>query len=287
MRGESTIVIRILSLLLGTGICFAQSSIQVQTNGHLAGGPFTANAGSGQPFTAKLVTGRPFTAEATIETDQTLADASHVVNQQTVEAARDSQGRTYREEVPASPFADRPAPKTIFIGDPVAQVNYVLGPDHVARKIPMSLPGSQLGAISVSTSSAPPHGNLVLQRFSAVGAGGSGPVHAGSLSVPAAQQITLGDAKTEQLGAQTIAGVQADGTRTTVTIPAGQVGNQNPLVIITERWYSQDLQAIVLARHSDPRFGSSSWQLTNIRQAEPPASLFQIPSGYSIEEAGQ
>jgi hypothetical protein len=59
------------------------------------------------------------------------------------------------------------------------------------------------------------------------------------------------------------------------------------LAIITERWYSQDLQATVLARHSDPRFGSSSYQLTNVQQVEPPASLFQIPSGYTIEGAGQ
>jgi hypothetical protein len=278
---------RIVSLLLGAGVCFAQSSIQVQTNGALAGGPFAANAGSGQPFDTKLVTGRPFTADAIIQTDQTLTDGSHVVNQQTVAAARDSQGRTYREEVPTSPVVNSPVPKTIFIGDPVAQVNYVLGPDHVARKIPMSLAGLQPGAISVSTSSAPPQGNLLLQRFSTASAGGNGPVHAGPQGVPAAQQITLGDSKTEQLCTQTIAGVQADGTRTTVTIPAGQVGNQNPMVIITERWYSQDLQATVLARHSDPRFGSSSYQLANVQQVEPPASLFQIPSGYTIEGAGQ
>jgi hypothetical protein len=278
---------RIVFLLLGAGVCFAQSSIQVQTNGPLASGPVAANAGSGQPFAAKLVTGLPFTADAIIQTDQTLADGSHVVNQQTVVAARDSQGRTYREEVPVSPVADGPALKTIFIGDPVAQVNYVLGPDHVALRIPMSLPGSQPGAISVSTSSAPPQGSLLLQRFSTAGAGGNGPVHAGAQGVTAGQQITLGDSKTEQLGMQTIAGVQADGTRTTVRIPTGQVGNQNPLVIVTERWYSQDLQATVLARHSDPRFGSSSWQLTNVQQVEPPASLFQIPSGYTIEGAGQ
>jgi hypothetical protein len=274
---------RIMSLLLGAGVCFAQPSIQFQTNGPLAGGPVAANAGS-QPFAANLVTGRPFTADAIIQTDQTLTDGSHVINQLTVAAARDSQGRTYREEVPTSPAVNGPVPKTIFIGDPVAQVSYVLGPDHVARKIPMTLAGLQPGAISVSTSSAPPQGNLLLRTSRA---GGNGPVLVRPQGVPAAQQITLGDSKTEQLSTQTIAGVQADGNRTTVTIPAGQVGNQNPLVIITERWYSQDLQATVLARHSDPRFGSSSYQLTNVQQVEPPASLFQIPSGHTIEGAGQ
>jgi hypothetical protein len=110
------------------------------------------------------VTGRPFTADAIIKTDQILPDGSHVVNQQTVAAARDSQGRTYREETFASTAVDGFAPKTIFISDAVAGVTYVLGPDHVARKAAMLMPGAQAGAISVSTS-APPQGNLLLQRF--------------------------------------------------------------------------------------------------------------------------
>ena len=94
-------------LALGAGIvCSAQSSIQVQTGGPLAVGPFTTNAGSGQPFNVKFVIGRPFTADAIIKTDQILPDGSHIVNQQTVAAARDSQGRTYREEIFASPATD-------------------------------------------------------------------------------------------------------------------------------------------------------------------------------------
>jgi hypothetical protein len=276
-------------LALGAGIaglCCAQSSIQVQTDGSLAGGPFTANAGSGQPFTGNLVTGRPFTADAIIKTDQILPDGSHVVNQQTVIAARDSQGRTYREEVFASLAVDRWAPKTIFISDSVAGAAYILGPDHVARKVPMSMPGSQAGAISALTSAAPP-GNLQLQRFQTAVGGGSGPVRAGTQGIQPAQQISLGDSRIDQLGSQMIAGVQAEGTRTTLTIPAGQVGNQNPLVIVTEHWYSADLEATVLTKRSDPRFGTSSYQFTNVRQIEPPAALFQIPSGYTIEEDHQ
>jgi hypothetical protein len=271
-------------LALGAGIvCSAQSSIQVQTDGPLAGGPFTTNAGSGQPFTVKFVIGRPFTADAIIKTDQILPDGSHIVNQQTVAAARDSQGRTYREEIFASPAADGWAPKTIVINDSAAGANYVLGPDHVARKIPMSMTGSHAGGTSVSTS-APPQGNLQLQRFQTATGGGSGPVHAATQGMQPAQQLSLGDAKIDQLGSQMIAGVQAEGIRTTLTIPAGQVGNQNPLLIVTERWYSKDLEANVLAKHSDPRFGTSSYQLTNIQQTEPPASLFRIPSDYTIEE---
>ena len=275
---------RLICFLLGASICFVQSSVQVQTNSLLANGPFVANAATGQPFAATPVTGRPFTADAVVETDQTLPDGSHIVNQQTLSAARDSQGWTYREEVVASPSANSPAPKTIFIGDLAAKVNYVLGPDHIAHKIPMPIYGLESAALTVSTSSTTPQGTLALQRFRTAARGGGGPVLAGSRAAQQAQQIAAGGTKLEQLGTQTIADVQAEGTRITLTIPAGQVGNQNPLAITHERWYSQDLQATVLAKYSDLRLGVASYQLTNVQQIEPPASLFQVPSGYTIEE---
>jgi hypothetical protein len=280
---------KIVLFALGAWICFAQSPIHFQTNGPLAGGPSTANAGTGQPFPATVVTGKPFIAAAIVQTDQVLADGSHVVNQQTVAAARDGQGRTYREEIVGPPDGSNAALKTIFIGDPVAQVNYVLGPDHVARKTPMSMPvsqsgpGSQPGTVSVSTGTPPP-GDLMLQRFRTAAGGGSGPVLSGSQSAQPAQQAALVDSKVEQLGSQIVADVQAHGTRTTLTIPAGEVGNQNPLVIVTERWYSKDLEATVLATRTDPRFGTLSYQFTNVQQTEQPASLFQLPSGYTVEE---
>jgi hypothetical protein len=275
---------KVVLLALGAGICFAQSTIQTQTNGFLAGGPVAANAGSGQPFAAKIVSGRPLTAEAVVETDQTLADGSHVVNRQTVTAARDSQGRTYREEVLATPATGSSALKAIVISDPVAKANYVLEPDHVAHKTPMLTVPDQAGATSVTTSGAP--AGLSLQTFTTARGGGNGPVRA---STPAAQpaQPAPGAVSMEQLGTQLIAGFEANGTRTTLTIPAGQVGNQNPLAIVTERWYSHDLEATVLAKRSDPRVGTSSYQFTTVHQIEPPASLFQIPSGYTVEEDGQ
>jgi hypothetical protein len=272
---------KVVLLALGAGICLAQSTIQTQTNGSWAGGPVAANAASGQPFAAKIVSGRPFTAEAVVETDQTLADGSHVVNRQTVTAARDSQGRTYREEVLATGATGSPEWKAIFINDPVAKANYLLGPDHVAHKTPMLTVPDQASATSVTTGGAP--AGLSLQTFTAAPGGGYGPVRA---STPAAQPAP-GTVSTEQLGAQIIAGFEANGIRTTLTIPAGQVGNQNPLAIVTERWYSPDLEATVLAKRSDPRVGTSSYQFTAVQQIEPPASLFQIPSGYKVAEDGQ
>jgi hypothetical protein len=274
---------KVALLALGAGICFAQSTIQIQ-NGPSTGGSLAANAGTGQPLSGKIVTGRPFTAEAIVETDQTLVDRSHVGNQQTLSASRDSQGQTYREKLLAPPASGSSAPKA-YISDPVAKVNYFLGPAHVVHKTPMLSLAAQAGAATVSTNGA--SARLSLQRFATGYAGGKGPVQIGAQSAQPAQQLAPGAIDTKQLGSQVITGFTADGTGTILTIPAGQVGNQNRLVIATEPWYSHDLEATVLAKHSDLRFGASSYQLSSVQQIEPPVTLFQIPSVYTIEEDGQ
>ena len=75
------------------------------------------------------------------------------------------------------------------------------------------------------------------------------------------------DAQEEALGTRTIEGVAAEGTRTTMTIPAGQIGNEQPIVIVSERWYSPELQALVMSRQSDPRYGETTYRLTGIVRA--------------------
>src|SRR5207249_9818645 len=89
---------------------------------------------------------------------------------------------------------------------------------------------------------------------------------------------TSNDLKTESLGTQTINSVTAQGTRYTRTIPAGQIGNEQPIIIVSERWYSPDLQIVVMSKRSDPRFGETTYQLTNLQRSEPAASLFQVPA---------
>ena len=86
----------------------------------------------------------------------------------------------------------------------------------------------------------------------------------------------------EDLGTQTIEGVEATGTRMTFTIPAGQIGNEGPINIVDERWFSKDLQTVVMTRHSDPRSGETVYRLTNINRTEPDHSLFEVPADYRI-----
>jgi hypothetical protein len=76
----------------------------------------------------------------------------------------------------------------------------------------------------------------------------------------------------------------AEGTRTTTTIPAGDLGNEQPIHIVDERWYSPELQVVVMTRHSDPRSGETTYRLTNISRTEPSAALFQVPSDYAVRD---
>jgi hypothetical protein len=73
------------------------------------------------------------------------------------------------------------------------------------------------------------------------------------------------------------------GTRTTTTIPAGEIGNQAPIHIVSERWYSPELRVVVASRRSDPRFGETNYRLENLVRSEPPAELFQVPGDFTIE----
>jgi hypothetical protein len=90
------------------------------------------------------------------------------------------------------------------------------------------------------------------------------------------------DSKTEALGVQDFEGVEAEGTRTITTIPAGAIGNERPIDIVYERWYSKDLQLIVSSKHSDPRFGDQTYKLTNIIRANPDGTLFTLPADFKM-----
>ena len=93
------------------------------------------------------------------------------------------------------------------------------------------------------------------------------------------------NAKTESLGRQTIEGVPAEGSRLTMTIPAGQAGNDLPIHIVVDNWFSPDLQSSVLSKHSDPRSGETVTRLLNISRGEPSRLLFEAPADYKVSES--
>ena len=206
----------------------------------------------------KTVTGAPFSASFSTESTETLADGNQIKHTSTGTIARDGQGRTRRDmTVPAfgtMAVAGQAAPHVTFVNDPVAGTRYILEVDtKTARQMP------------------PPPDKSEFTRKAHTG-GGPG--------AEAADKETV----TTSLGTQTIGGVSAEGTRYTRTIPAGQIGNAKPIVIVTERWYSADLQMVVMTRRSDPRSGETTFQMTSIARTEPAASLFQVPADYTVAQ---
>jgi hypothetical protein len=96
-----------------------------------------------------------------------------------------------------------------------------------------------------------------------------------------------GPATTEDLGDQVLEGVLAHGTRHTQTIAAGAIGNERPIEIVAEEWYSADVEAVVLRRNVDPRFGETVYRLVNVARSEQAPDLFAVPSGYTIHGEGE
>jgi len=82
-----------------------------------------------------------------------------------------------------------------------------------------------------------------------------------------------------------VAGLSADGTRTITTIPANTIGNERPIEIVRERWYSPDLQLVMRSTQTDPRFGETAYEVTKLDRREPPHSLFEVPSNYQVRDA--
>jgi hypothetical protein len=90
------------------------------------------------------------------------------------------------------------------------------------------------------------------------------------------------DVVKEDLGTRNIEGVDCTGTRQTITIPAGAVGNEKPISIITERWFAPSIDAVVESTTDDPRYGKTTYQLTNVQLSEPERSLFEPPANFKL-----
>jgi hypothetical protein len=235
------------------------------------------------------VLGAPYSATITNESVQTLADGNRIVQTSTGSTARDSQGRTRRDTaLPAiGNLSAADTPHLIFIHDPVAQTSYTLNPtEKTAQKMPglPPLPGGT-GGMAGAVVSMRVEGNgapLPPPDVPVTTAGGPGPevFFAKRLNIEEPDQVN-----TEDLGSQTMEGVVVKGVRTTHTIPAGQIGNDRAITVVTEVWTSPDLKTVVYSKRSDPRMGEQTFRLTNIVRVEPNPSLFTVPADFKIVDA--
>src|ERR1700732_183458 len=245
------------AFVLGVGTAAAQGP----GGGHhgLFGGPMELMGFEGM-HGGKLVKGAPFSATSTSTTKQTLQDGTTINRTAQGAIYRDSEGRSRREVTftGVGPLeATGGTHKMVAIFDPVAGTHYMLNPDKkVAYKMP-------LPAKTSSTDKA--------QAFEQ------------KMQARQQQEEASGALKIESLGMQVVNGVNAEGTRTTHTIAAGEIGNDKPMQIVSERWYSPDLQTVVQSSRTDPRFGTTTLSLTNIQKVEPAAPLFAVPADYTVK----
>ena len=220
--------------------------------------------GVGGMHGGKVVTGAPFSAQAVTTMSHALADGTKISNTIKVTLYRDSQGR-FRKEGSMPPVGnmstDQPR-SFIAISDPVASKGYLLNPDKKVARV----------------TTIADHGRK--------GKGGT-PAAADAAAPNAEGDKEWGNhpnVTRTPLGTQTIGGVSAEGTKYTRIIPVGEIGNDKPITITREVWYSSDLQMVVQSKHSDPRFGDSTYSLTNIQRTEPAANLFTVPSDYTLKQ---
>lgn len=257
--------------------------------------------------TEKIVKGSPFSAEAVNESIQVLADGNRIVRRTTNKLYRNSEGR-FRREIsggsggPLASFYSVTPGVTIL--DPVAGQRYLLDSElRTARVGSLSSAGSggvkntspdnpavaavlaaeaaakvkaELFAATQAPSPSSNQAKADREREVALIASGTGGF------AYTTSKVSKYESRIEELGSQNIEGVEATGTRTVTTIPAGDIGNERPIEIVYERWYSNELELVVLSKHSDPRFGEQTYRLTNITRSEPDPSLFSMPSGYKL-----
>jgi len=212
----------------------------------------------------RVVKGVPYSAQAVTSVRQTLSTGSEIVTQMTAMVARDADGRTRREQTiqTIGPWAvERPSgemPSVILIQDPLKQLNYMLNArTHVAR----------VTRQNIAPQMEERRGAEVDRRRE------EEQRRASERPLP----------KAEPLGTRTIEGVAAQGKRTTTTLGRGDVGNNSPIQIVVETWYSPELQVVVLGKRNDPRIGEITYKLVSIKRGDPPASLFEIPADYRID----
>ncbi len=269
-------------ILTASSCALAQGPNKVWISQNAGAGPITIGAAAFGRASAAPIQGAPYSATITNESVQTLADGNRIAQTSSGAIARDSQGRTRQDTtLPAiGNLTAANAPHLVFIEDPVAQTSYTLDlTDKTAHKMPAMPP---LPPPPSTTNTAGSDTFFVQTGAIAVGSG--------QLPPPplTAQRVFItndqGQMTTEDLGSQTMEGIFVTGVRTTRTIPAGQIGNEKPISVVTEVWTSPDLKTIVYSKRSDPRMGEQTFQLTNITRSEPDTSLFTVPADFKLVE---
>jgi hypothetical protein len=239
---------------------------------------------------AQIVKGKPYSADTTTETVQTLADGNRIVHRTVSKFYRDSEGRTRREQTFGNVDPEHPSPHEVkvFVDDPASGLAFVLDPaSKSADKLQRTRKllderngeddGTRIMVKSVNDSEVGEQGGpgRMMIKFR--------DEHSGDPNVVVTQRPDeKRDVAKEDLGTRNIEGVDCTGTRQTITIPAGAEGNEKPISIVRETWSAPAISAVVESTTDDPRYGKTTYQLTNVQLSEPARSLFEPPANFKV-----
>lgn len=207
---------------------------------------------------AQVVNGGPYTLTRKTTNVQHLSNGVTITRESTAKEARDSNGRTYQEIPPMLPSenAEQSAPTSYSVSDPVNRVSISWASNtkiadvyHWAEPKPTQEATSQPAKVQKLT---------------------------------AAAQTELAKMKLVRLGTKIINGIETEGLREIKTVPAGEVGNDQPFTVTKETWFASSLHAIVLSTTDDPLTGVTTIEITDIDRSEPDPMLFQVPEGYAM-----
>jgi hypothetical protein len=239
---------------------------------------------------ALVVKGKPYSADTSTETVQTLPDGNRIVHRTVSKFYRDTDGRTRREETFGNVDPEHPTPHEVkvFIDDPVTGTAFVLDPgSKTADKMQRSRKlldersadddGTRMMIKSLNDTEAAEQGAPKRILFNVRDDRSSNPDALSFVISDENREITK-----EDLGTRNIEGVDCNGTRRTSTIPAGAIGNEKPIAIVTETWFAPAIGAVVESTSDDPRFGKTTYKLANVQLSEPARTLFEPPATFKI-----
>ena len=235
------------------------------------GGIVSVSAGS-VAMSLNGIANKPYSATVKTTVVQKLADGTTITRVSATKEARDSEGRTMHQTSLYVPNGESAIVNT-SVFDPVGRtMTHWMSQSKQATVFQMPEPKSL--AANLPTQKTVPAG----------GPSSKGPADGQSQSATAARTARIRNRQREELGGKTIAGVYAEGTRITMTIPEGAEGNDRPITTVNETWRSPELDITVLSVNEDPRTGTRTSEVTDLDRAEPNPSAFQVPEGYTVKD---
>ena len=224
----------------------------------------TADAPGSTPTDAgTVVTTAPYSAVATKQITREFTDGNRMARTtQVTRYYRDGAGRTRVEREFSQQSAGAKAElQTLLveIHDPIKGERYLLSPQTKTAEVQKDRAASHL----IRPPLTPPGiiaywGGLVI-----------GPDEHG-WSEP------------ESLGEQVMEGVRVVGTRRVYALAAGAVGNEKPIGMTIEQWFSPELGVIVAKTNQGTTGGGANYRLSHIAQGEPDPGLFTVPPDYTL-----